>query len=261
MVDALQLQLQPTLFALPLTEETKLLSIDELISFVRINCNCDFIGSRNENLPILNCENMCLTQDEVFAIVGLNLENPVKTPKNIPDFVELYEISNETEKLQISSSFDYVSAIQNLNNLIKVELENLLILAENIKTVNVKSLGINQLMEMNTLEKVRSMYLRMAEFADKADEILFLLNDAKRSADIYDDENEKENINDFVHFIIDNYTPIYQDIQLIFNENKDYFDSIENNRFVIDSIKFDPRLNWYWSERTFFDDVISRMKF
>lgn len=254
---------QPVYFSFPLTEKTNKLSIDDLAFHVRNVCDCSFISTKPTKTPILNCETMCFTLDKIYEKLGISPNAPLGIPDNI---IEFYDISirlqnegRDSEKIAISKSFNYQSAIQAHINKMKSFNSELINIRQSLKLVDVTKMTLDQLLQYNTMMIVRSMYVSVSRIIDRSLELRFFNEIGLAVSRSYNDQKSISIINTIMEQFRRDIRPSLEDSKEILTNNHNYLNSVQSYPLVATSIQKDPRLKWYWDGRNIFDVVFGRV--
>lgn len=257
-VVALHLQ-EPTRFGLPLSD----LNIDEYITFIKKVCDCDFISNISNNLPILNCQRMCLNADAILKDIGIDPNDKIATPDNIIEFydivIRLQNENKEDEKAEIIADFNYPKCIQEHISKMKLLVKNLISLRNKLKLVDIANMTVHEVLTYDTMMLVRSMYIIIAEIIDKSADLQFYYDIGIATVESYNDDAAKNNINYIMDQFNSNLKPSLDEIKRILGSNNNYLNKIESDLIVTTSLQRDSRLNWYWNERKLFDIAFGRV--
>jgi hypothetical protein len=248
-LSAIDIQL-PVFFSLPLVKSTSNLSIDDLCTYIRTVCNCDFISSFKSNVPLLNCEELCMSEDGFYTRIGLK-------DKLFPDnILEFYDISvrlqNENrivEKERIKDGFNYDIYMHEHLEVIRSLYEDITYILHNIKYVDLGDLSTEQIMTYNTLAIVKSLYTSIVTLIDKVIQLRFYKNVGIAVATEYQDNNSIEFIRGIMFRYDKEVIPKLRNARLIINKNHDILNGIMDDSYI----RKDKRLEWYWNNRKDFD--------
>ena len=249
LLSAIDLQL-PLFFSLPLIDLTKDLSIDDLCIYIRTVCDCNFISSFRSNDILLNCEELCTTEDDFYYKIGMK-------NKSIPDnIIEFYDISvrlqNENrivEKERIKDGFNYDNYMHEHLEVIRNLYEDIVNILRNIKYVDLGDLTTDQILTYNILSIIKSLYVSIVTLIDKIVELRFYKNIGIIVANEYQDNTTVDIILNIMNRYYKEILPKLRNTRLIFNKNHDILNKIEYKNYK------DKRFEWYWQNRNDFDII------
>jgi hypothetical protein len=246
-------------YAFPLNESTNLISINDLASYIRTTCNCDFITNIRTNYPILDCERMCDTEDNILTRIGVHPNSPIRAPDNIIEFydiaVRLQNENQEAKKLQMASEFSYEWAMRSHINKMRQQLDELIALHRNIKLVNVTIMPKQELLSYNTMIIIRSSYISIGAITDVTVELRFYHQIGVAVAQSFEDDQAVKVMDELISIYNQDILPHLIDARKVIVNNHRYLNSIETTPLITESIQKDPRLTWYWNGRKLFDDI------
>lgn len=261
-LSALQAQ-APVLFALPLTDATNKLFINDLAAYIRTVCDCDFINSQRSNDPILDCEKICLTEGAIFSKIGMDLNGPIGIPDSIVEFydiaVRLQNHGNETEKIRVAKAFPYQKCMQAHIDRMQNLVRDLVDIRRKLKLVDVGDMTVDQVLNYNTMMIVRSMYVSVGAIIDKTMELNFLYEIGTAVALSYQDNNAIRIMNEIMAQFNRDVKPALEDAKRILGHNNEYLNRVHSDQIVQEAIRRDDRLRWYWEGRNLFDVVFGRV--
>lgn len=253
----------PTLFAFPLTDDTNKLSVNDLAAHIRVVCDCSFISSNRTNDPVLDCERVCLTSNEILNQIGMNPNGPIGIPNNIIEFydiaVRLQNEGRETEKERIARAFPYQQAMRTHINKMHELVRDLIELRRKLKLVDVTQMTVDQVLQYNTMMIVRSMYVSVGGIVDKTIELRFYNEIGVAVARSYEDENAVRIMNDIMAQFNRDVRPSLEDAKRVLGRNHEYLNRIQSEVVVTAALQRDERLRWYWDGRNLFDVVFGRV--
>ena len=252
----------PLFFSFPLTETTSKLSINDLASHIRSVCDCDFINIDSNSYPILDCEKICLTENEILSQIGINLNGSISIPDNIIEFydiaVRLQNENKENEKQRIARDFSYRSSMKSHINKMEILFDELLSELRKLKIINVGQITIDQLLQYNTMMIVRSTYVSIGSIIDKTITLKFYNEIGHAVALSYGDDKAILVMDNIMTIFDKDVRPSVEDAKRTLGINHDYLNKIESDIIIQTSIQRDPRLRWYWDGRDLFDIVFGR---
>jgi len=253
----------PLRFAFPLTDATNNLSINDLVTYIRTVCNCDFISPNRSNDPILDCEKICLTENAILNKIGMNPNDPISVPDNIIEFydiaVRLQNQGRESEKERLAKSFPYQKYMREHINKMHIIFNDLINLRRKLKLIDIGDMTINQVLNYNTMMIVRSMYITVAAIIDKTIDLRFYHDIGVAVARSYQDDNAIKIINNIMTQFEHDIRPGIEDAKRVLGRNHDYLNRIQNEVVTQESLRRDSRLQWYWNGRSLFDIVFGRI--
>lgn len=253
---------QPILFSFPLTNETSQLSINDLATYIRTVCDTDFISPNRSSDPILDCERMCLTENDILNKIGINPNEPISTPNNIIEFydicIRLQNQGRETEKNNIIETFPYQQSMKAHIDHMRDFVRELIDIRRRLKLVDVSAMNIDQILNYTTMMIVRSMYISVGSIIDTTMRLKFYYEIGIAVAQSYQDDNAIYAMNDIMDQFNRDIKPGLEDAKKVLGRNNDYLNQIQGNLITIESIRRDKRLRWYWSGRLLFDIVFGR---
>lgn len=256
---------------LPLIEKVEKLSLDDLITHIRSVCNCDFIGDRND-LPILDCEMSCPTEEAIFDNIGISDELPV--PTNILEFYDQFILLNKQERFdeadKILDEFDYDNAI---SKHIKMIDEQATVITNKISQFNntdkfiLEGIPYEELFTFDVMTAYKNSYVNIGEIIDLISKYDHYVGIGTDVATIYDDQEMIEEINSILDVTDLLIFPFFDEVIVIIDTNANYLASIPNdiaNNVVARGggfinvngvqVKQDERLRWYFEGRLIFDN-------
>jgi hypothetical protein len=249
-------------FAFPLTDLTNKMSINDLAKHIRTLCDCDFIKDKKTGLPVLNCEKVCISENEIYSKIGVNPKDPLGIPDNILEFydiaVRLQNQGRDAEKNRIGKEFKYKDAMKNHIEKMETQINELENLRRKIKLFDLSKMSFQEVLNYDTMMLVRSMYISIGSMIDKNSELLFYKEIGVAVARTYEDEQAIKIMENMVAEFNKKIKPSLDEAKRVFNSNHDVINRSKNNEIVQKSIKKDERLRWYWEGRELFDLVFSK---
>lgn len=136
------------------------LSIDELIKFIRTNCDCSFITPR-PHLPIETCTSSCLTLEETLLRAGFT-EKVV--PTNLFDFYDQIsdDRKDDAEVERLASVFDYDKAMRETRMVNEEQIERL----NQVLVIDLARIPKSDILKPETMKMVRQMLLDIYTMRD-----------------------------------------------------------------------------------------------
>jgi len=251
---------QAILFAFPLTAETKDISPDDLATYIRSVCNCDFISRNRSTDPILDCEKMCLTEAAILNKIGMDPNSRIGIPDNIIEFHDiasrLQNQGREEEKIRLTREFSYMKCMRSHVEKMQVLVRDLIDIRRRFKLVDIRDITIDLVLNYNTMMIIRSMYVSMGSIIDKTVDLRFFAEIGKTVAVYYSDQEAVQMIDNIMDEFDRQVRPAIADAKVVFGNNRNYLNIIKSDTIVADAVDRDDRLRWYWEGRNLFDIVI-----
>lgn len=246
-------------YAFPLNETTEIITINDLASYIRTTCNCDFITSTRTSYPILDCERMCHTEENLLTRIGVNPNGPIVAPSTIIEFydiaIRLQNESRDQEKLEMASNFKYERAIKSHINKMRQQIDDIIDLHRALKLVDVSIMSKDELLTYNTMTIIRSSYVSIGAITDVTVELRFYHQIGVAVALSFDDVQSVKIMDDIVSIYNRDILNHLVEARKVIVHNHQYLNSIEQVPLIIESIQKDPRLSWYWDGRKLFDSI------
>lgn len=246
-------------YAFPLNETTNVITINDLASYIRTTCNCDFIRETKASYPVLDCERMCYTEENILTRIGVHPNTPIVPPDNIIEFydiaVRLQNENREREKLQMASNFDYDYAMRSHINKMHQQLDDIIELHRGLKLVNLSIMSKEELLKYETMTIVRSSYISVGAITDVTVELRFYHQIGVAVALSFDDAEAVRVMDEIVSTYNQDILPHLIEARKVIVSNHQYLNSIEQIPLIIESVQKDPRLIWYWDGRKLFDSI------
>lgn len=237
---------------LPLIDKTENLQLDDLIKHIRKVCNCNFIKTKPTKDPILNCESLCLTEEQILSEVGLT--GDIEIPDNILQFNDLriiLEEQNRTEELnKLIENFKYEKVIDNFLDELDSQfdyLTNKILSFNNNDFPDISKVSDDILFRFDSMSDIRQLYIDIAEIFSLDEKINNYIDIGINIANIYNDDNTINYIDDVIFDInnIDLFQTNVIDLLSIYDKR---LENVSDDIYQ-DVIDNDERLNWYWSDR------------
>jgi hypothetical protein len=248
-------------YAFPLNETTNNITIDDLASYIRTTCNCDFILSNRGKYPLLDCERMCDTEDTILTRMGVNPINSIVAPNTIIEFydiaVRLQNENRDDEKNRMGAQFDYDRAMRSHINKMYDQLDDIIDLHRALKLVNISNMSKDELLTYKTMTIIRSSYISVGAITDVTVELRFYHQIGVAVALSFDDAEAVKVMDEIVSVYNQKILPHLIDARKVIVRNHQYLNSIESTPLIIESVQKDPRLGWYWAGRKLFDNIFS----
>ena len=179
-------------YGLPLTDITANLKIDDYVTFIRTQCNCNFIGGRDPKLPLLDCDSMCLTAAQALTESGVNLDGPIRIPNTISDLYDLSVVLSREHKNQeladIEDEFDYTTAMT-------LHIAEAQRLARSVETrgmtvpaFSIEEMTVDEVFRQSVLIKFRAMYVFLLQLVDTATRAEWWMKIGESVADAFADQ-------------------------------------------------------------------------
>ena len=256
-VTALNTQYQLA-YSLPITTFTDHLTIETFLRYI-LTGNNDFISKQPFELPILDCANMCLTTNDIFARANVDVNAPIQSPKTI---IELYDtiklLRNQgltDDAQQIGRLFHYNDAMASHIRQMDILITELDQKAQYIRFINVSLLPLETLLQYQTMIDIRNMYQSVAEVVDKTITLEFYRAVGDAVAQGYSDNHALVVLNNIMNTFVECVLPVLEQAKIILSANHQCLNSLHTNEIVVQSLGVDERLNWYWRERYLFDYI------
>lgn len=250
-------------FALPLNQITNSLSIGDLASYIRLTCDCSFIGPKDNDILTLNCETICVTESTILTNIGINPNMPIAIPDNILEFYDIIvRLQNENkieEKQQIGDNFQYNQAINNHIDKMNDIMNELSKLRAKLKLINLVDMNLDNILQYNTMMIVRSMYISVGSLVDKTVELRFYYDVGTAVSRSYEDNISIGVMDKIIDNFNKNIKPGLDDAKSVLNSNDLYLNQIQTDQIVITAISQDQRLRWYWDGRQIYDKIFGNI--
>lgn len=248
-------------FPLPLTKMSNTLTINNFATYIRKVCDCSFINGIKNNLPILNCEKICLDSDTILTNIGINPNDRIATPDNILEFhdiaVRLQNQGRENEKQDLASRFNYTDAMNKHLSEMTMMIDELINLKNQLHLVDIATMTIGQVLTYEVMNTVRTMYVAVGAIIDKTVELQFYYDIGKAVAISF--KSNYDTMNAIINKFDKEVRPSLNEIKRIFASNDNYLNKIESDAIVKASLQRDERLKWYWNGRKLFDIAFGRV--
>lgn len=273
MITAIEKQF-PARFIIPLNEETiKVININEYIAYIKSVCDCSFILEKKNELAVLKCDTLCMTNEIFFREVGISTEI---TASSIIDFYDLFVTLTNREDREnlryLMDNFNYSVAMNNhvreIDNLNKNILEKI----RNINLVNIYNASLSEILDINTLHLLIKMYTDLAEIKSLFNDLKLMIHVGKEVAMLYKDMSTSlyKEISGTFKTISSNTGNVVDTLWLDgtnqYNINESYLNYLfgdENNSsagiYTPDlkrKIQENPRFSWYIVDRFFFRHIL-----
>lgn len=251
--DPIQFLLNRVPGMLPLIDKTENLQLDDLIIHIRSVCNCDFINSNPTSDPILDCESLCATEEEILSDVGLT--GDIQIPDDIIKFNDLrivLEEQNKTSELEyLINNYAYD---QNINNFLDELDRQFDVLTTKIfnfydnDSPDIPKISNDILFRFDSMSEIRQIYINIGKIFNLIDKINNYINVGIYVANLYEDNETIDYIDNLI-LDLDINIGLFRsktiDILSIYGEHLNNIpDDIYN-----DIINNDNRLDWYWGDR------------
>jgi hypothetical protein len=246
-------------YAFPLNTTTDVITINDLASYIRTTCNCDFIMTTRASYPILDCERMCYTEENILTRIGVQPNTPIVAPDTIIEFydiaIRLQNESRDPEKLQMASTFKYERAMKSHINKMRQQISDIINLHRSLKFVDIANMSKNELLTYKTMTIIQSSYISVGSITDVTVELRFYHQIGVAVANSFEDTEAVRIMDDIVSTYNQDILPQLVEARKIIVHNHQYLNSIEQVPLIIESIQKDPRLTWYWDGRKLFDSI------
>jgi len=238
---------------LPLIDKTENLQLDDLIIYIRSVCNCDFINSKPTSDPILNCESLCETEEQILSDVGLT--GDIQIPDNIIQFNDLtiiLEKENKTDELQyIVENYPYDQTISSFLDDLDEQfnlLSNKIITFVNSDFPDISKISDDLLFRFDSMSDIRQIYINMGEIFNLEEKINNYIDIATYVANLYNDDITKNYIDDLIIDIDGDFDLFKQKIIELLSIYGERLNKVSDDvyRDIVDN---DERLDWYWDDR------------
>lgn len=250
-------------FPFPYNDDTKTLTVVDFVKYVRDVCNCDFISPVRKNIPICNCETVCLTEEDILSNIGMSPEAAIPTPDNVIEFFDiaskLQNQGREDEKQDLARRFPYTQCMRMHIHKMEALVQELQKLRQQLKIINVRDLPLEELLNYNTMKIVRSMYITVGRIVDTTITLRFMNEIGNLVAISYADRTGQEQMANIMKRFETFVRPGLEDAKRVLGMNHEYLNSIKSDSLVKTTINTDPRLLWYWDGRNMFDVVFGRV--
>ena len=249
-------------YCLPITSVTEKFTIDNLMHHVRSVCDCDFISKQRSEDPILDCEHLCPTEEAVLDRIGLNPNLPLTVPNTIIEYYDLsdrlYNENREQERQTIGEAFQYNQAMENHVRKMNTSVRDLRNLRRQSQLIDISDMDLTDLIEYETMIKVRTMYVNVASMVDKVADLHLNHDIGVAVARVYDDEAGIKILDNIMDQAKANILSDVDNAKLTLLHNSQYLNEIKEVNPKIERVvkKIDARLVWYWNGRNFFDMVL-----
>lgn len=254
----------PTRFALPLTDQTNLLSINDFAQHIRKVCNCDFIHSERAPIPTLDCEKMCVQENDFLNRIGINPNGPIGIPDNILEFydieVRLHNTGRNDEKERLGAAFPYQAAMKaHLNKMTQLvnELDQL---RRKLKLFDIGTMTVSEALTYNTMMLVRAMYIAVGTIIDRIVELRFYYQVGLAVAQTYHDQPSIDAMTKLITEFNQLIKPALDDAKIVFDHNQTVINQAKSNEMVQLAVSRDARLRWYWEGRELYDVIFRQVK-
>jgi len=238
---------------LPLIDKTENLQLDDLIIYIRKVCDCNFINSNPTSDPILDCETLCVTEEQILEDVGLTGEIPIPD-----DIIQFNDLIKTLEKQNKTLELDYLIKNYYYDQNIDVFLNDLDkqfdVLNDKIfnfydnDSPDITQISNNILFTFDSLSEIRQIYIDIGEIFNLIEKINNYIDIGIYVASLYNDDDSINYIDDLAIDLdknIDLFSAKTIDIVTIYGQ---YLDSISDEVYN-NVVNDDERLNWYWSDR------------
>jgi hypothetical protein len=254
----------PVRFAFPLNDQTNLMSINDLAHYIRTVCNCDFISPDRSPIPVLDCEKMCVKEDDFLTRIGAHPGGPIGVPDNILEFydieVRLHNTGRNDEKERLGAAFPYRQAIKahllKMNQLV-TELDQL---RRKLKLFDIGTMTVSEALTYNTMMLVRAMYIAVGTIIDRIVELRFYYQVGTAVARTYHDEASIATMSNLITQFNTQIKPALDDAKIVFDHNRDVINQARSNEMVQLAVDRDARLKWYWEGRDLYDVIFRQVK-
>jgi hypothetical protein len=241
-------------FAFPYTKDTAHLSADQLAVYIRHICDCSMLGPHRKEYPILDCEQVCLTQGEVFSRAGMKLGEAPRAPTDLTAFYDLVtRLQNQgrdSERDLLRSEFPYPTAmrahLQKMGDLTK----DLWHLRSQIKLVDLTSMDLSHLLQYTTMRIVRSMYVTVAAIADKTEDLRLAKEVGLNVAGMYNDERAMAEVERLWLRFVKEVEPALMEAKLLLRANDQHLDQLKGRHH------HEKKIEWLWNGRDIFQEVL-----
>lgn len=179
-----------TRYVLPLNDVTRSMSIPMLIDHIRGVAELPFIGKRDRSLRVLDCENLCLTENEVLNEIGLN-----KRLAAPDDAVEMWSLVHRLNKERLYTERDLL--LQQFAGKYHIAMGELL---KDIVGLNNEIMGPVPVVSSRNFEtkrvlkEIQGLYYGVADKMEAAYDIVQLLKVAGDLSSWYRDEKTIEKV-------------------------------------------------------------------
>ncbi len=250
-------------FPFPYNEQTKDLTVVDFVKYVRDVCNCDFISPNIKNLPVCNCETLCLTEKEVLFNIGMSPEMEIGIPDNVIEFYDiaskLQNAGREAEVQELGRKFPYIQAMRMHIHKMTEMVNKLQDLRRHLKLIDVQQLTLEELLTFDTMKIIRSMYITVGSIVDTTVTLRFMNEIGLLVAISFADRTAQDQMNAIMTKFETYVRPGLEDAKRVLGMNHQYLNDIKSVELVQTTINNDPRLLWYWDGRNRFDIVFGRV--
>lgn len=250
----------PVRYSLPLTEMTvHNFTIGNFASHIRNVCDCSFISKYQEGTSLTCTPNICLSEDQTYALLGMSLSDAIPTPTDIINFYELclrlYNSGREDEMNAMAVKFDYKTAMSRLLAQMKSLIDEMNMYVSRFRSVDLSRMPLEQLLSPGTLDQVRAAYINGGQIADRIATLKYDyvvgIEVAKRYNDAETMAILKQILDEYVQYI----KPGLVLAQNVINVNDKYLNSIAENPKVKLELGSGGIYSWYWTGRREYDQV------
>lgn len=236
---------------LPMNYKTENMQLDDLIKHIRLVCDCSFIRSLPSSLPILDCDMICPTEEQILADVGLDLKSDIVIPQDILSFNDLFNILDDQNKKDqlnyLINKFQYQNNIEIYLDDIDREVDELNYEVIKFYELDIPELSNDVMFSYDGIVKTKEIYLNIGEILNMIETINTRLDIGLSVAKIYDDEANLEYLNELTYVVDETIQMFYTQAKEFLYLYGDYLADTPKDlrKKLIDS---DERLNWYWSD-------------
>jgi hypothetical protein len=246
---------------LPMIDKTQNLQLDDLLKHIRSVCDCSFITQQPSKAPILNCENLCPTEEAILADVGLDVNADIKIA-NVKDIIEFNDLiqtladQNKSDELERAiKDYDYDGNIEPfLNDVGSMydELTDKISVFYEKEYPDISQIPDNLVFSFEGMSDIRQTYVKMGEIFNLIDKLQFNIDIGLCVAELYDADADVDYLASFdVDSLINIFDPEAAEILSSYGS---YLNSIPNN-VSDDLVNKDKRLGWYWGERVALENM------
>jgi len=238
-------------YYLPLTPETEKLTLDMFANYIRQVSNVP-VGSRDTTYPVLNCEQMCLAEDIVYADLGIN--GVIHVPKNVVEFYDVEtQLRNQVQvdaSQRLMNSFDFSGAFIKHIVAMNQKVAEINALSTNMVIVNLNIIPLNLLSSVNTLNQVRKMYTDCASLIDKVAQYNFYPEAGVYVANLVGNESVVDTIGAMSVTVRDLSSAKITQCLDVMSHNLSKYVRLAKNSVI------SPPLGWYGNDRVMFDRAL-----
>jgi hypothetical protein len=242
-------------YAFPYNERTKDLDFDMFIRYLRSICECSFIRDQPGDEPVLRCSNYCLTSDAVLQEIGGT--GPVRAHTVLDLYDLMAQTQNKGKPTQtLLQHFDYARAMTTHLAKHKELLQQLQSKAANLHIFDVESVSEADLMNYQTMNLIRTSYIKIAELVDLAGRLELYHVAGEAIARLYSDQATLNYFAQAQQIFRTTIQPYLGEALAQLRKNDAILDAYTGLPDKQKLTERDYRLRWYWEGRRLFRQII-----